>query len=275
LDFILFKGAIALYILSSLGYLTFLLKSDGTRAHYGLVPAIIGFALHTVSIIYRALFLGFFPPAAPFDAVSIFAWLVILLFLLMRYRDPSPFFGAIAAPVATVVMLYSSTLSQEVHGPLVPFMKSWWLPIHVLLALAGNGVFAVMAMAGLMYLLQERFIKGKKLGRFYKLLPSLETLDTINRHGLPFGFFLLTVGIISGAIWAANVWGDYWTWDPKETWSLITWLAYAAMAHQRVVLGWRGKKAAWMAILGFILVMFTFIGVSALLGGHHGFYRAQ
>ncbi len=271
MDFILFKAAVGLYILSCIGYLLFLLKSEGNSALYGLIPAILGFSIHTVSIIYRAIYLGLFPPPAPFDTVSIFAWSVILLFLLMRYRDPSPFFGAIATPVAAALMLYSSTLSQEIHGPFVPFMKSWWLPIHVLLAIAGNGVFAVMAVAGLMYLLQERLIKSKKLGRFYKLLPSLETLDTINRHGLPLGFFLLTVGIISGAIWASNVWGDYWTWDPKETWSLITWLAYAGMVHQRVVLGWRGKSAAWMAIMGFVLVLFTFIGVNSLLGGHHSF----
>jgi cytochrome c-type biogenesis protein CcsB len=272
LDLILFKTAVGFYILSALGYLVFLLRSEGASALYGLAPAIVGFALHTFSLFHRTLFLGYFPPAAPFDAVSIFAWLVILLFLALRYRDPSPFFGAIAAPVASVIMLYAFTLSQEVRGPMVPFMKSWWLPIHVLLALLGNGVFAVMAMAGLMYLAQERLIKSKRLGRFYRLLPSLETLDTVNRHGLPFGFFLLTVGIISGAIWAANVWGDYWTWDPKETWSLITWLAYAAMVHQRVVLGWRGRSAAWMAIAGFALVMFTFIGVSAILGGHHAFH---
>jgi ABC-type transport system involved in cytochrome c biogenesis permease subunit len=91
----------------------------------------------------------------------------------------------------------------------------------------------------------------------------------MNRHGLPFGFFLLTLGIISGALWAASAWGTYWTWDPKETWSLITWFVYAAMVHQRVVLGWRGKRAAFLAIAGFGLVMFTFVGVGALLGGHH------
>ena len=85
------------------------------------------------------------------------------------------------------------------------------------------------------------------------------------------GFFLLTLGIISGALWAGSAWGSYWTWDPKESWSLITWFMYAAMIHQRLALGWRGRRSATLAILGFALVMFTFIGVSTLLPGHHAF----
>ncbi len=89
------------------------------------------------------------------------------------------------------------------------------------------------------------------------------------------GFFLLTLGIISGALWAGSAWGSYWTWDPKETWSLVTWFAYAAMIHQRLALGWRGRRAATLAILGFVLVMFTFLGVSAILGGHHAFGGMQ
>lgn len=189
----------------------------------------------------------------------------------MQYRDASPFFGAMATPISAVLMIVGATLSYQIKEPIVPVLHSWWLPIHVSLALAGNSVFALMAVCGLMYIFQERLIKKKRLGRIHKLLPSLETLDIINRRGLPIGFFLMTVGIVSGALWAGSAWGFYWSWDPKETWSLITWFAYAAMVHQRLVLGWRGKKAAIMAIMGFILVMFTFIGVSVLFTGHHSF----
>ena len=124
-----------------------------------------------------------------------------------------------------------------------------------------------------MYIFQERLIKTKRIGRFHRLLPSLETLDTINRRGLPLGFFLLTLGIISGALWAGSAWGFYWSWDPKETWSLITWFAYAAMVHQRLALGWRGKRAALLALIGFALVMFTFLGVSVLVGWAPCFQR--
>lgn len=271
MDLTFFKIAIALYLAASVGYLVFLLTSSGSRAAVPSWLAVLGFTAHTLSILHRAIFSKFFPLATAFDALSFLAWLIIGLLFVMRYRDPSPIFGSVACPLASVLMLFGSTLSYQIREPLLPVLKSWWLPIHVALALMGNGIFALMAIGGLMYLFQERLIKKKKLGRFHKLLPSLETLDTINRHGLPLGFFFLTLGIISGALWAESAWGSFWTWDPKETWSLITWFGYAAMVHQRVVLGWRGKRAALLAIFGFGLVMFTFIGVSAFFSGHHAF----
>jgi len=273
-DLIFFKTAIVFYLAASAVYLFFLVSLITKSAPIALWSAATGFALHGLSIIHRAVLCGFFPLGTPFDALSFFAWFIMGLFLLLQYRVPSPVFGSIAAPMASVLMLFGSTFSYQIREPLVPILHSWWLPIHVILALAGNAVFALMAIGGFMYILQERLIKNKRIGRFHKLLPALETLDKINRHGLPFGFFLLTLGIMSGALWAGSVWGFYWSWDPKETWSLITWFAYAAMVHQRIVLGWRGKRAAVLALIGFVLVMFTFVGVSALLGGHHAFTGA-
>jgi cytochrome c-type biogenesis protein CcsB len=270
-DLVFFKIAVVLYLGACAGYLIFLLSPSASRAPAGFWCTVAGFAAHSLSILHRAIFSGFFPLATAFDALSFLAWLVIGLFFIVRRREPSPIFGCMAIPLATVMMVFGSTLSYQIGEPLVPVLRSWWLPIHVTLALAGNGVFAFMAIGGLMYILQERLIKTKRIGRLHRLLPSLQTLDTINRHGLPFGFFLLTLGIISGALWAGSAWGTYWSWDPKETWSLITWFAYAAMVHQRIVLGRRGKRAALLAIAGFGLVMFTFLGVNALMGGHHSF----
>lgn len=275
MDLIFYKIALVLYLGASVGYLLFLLLSSASKAPVGFWCAVGGFAAHSLSILHRAIFSGFFPLATTFDALSFFAWFIVGLFLVMRFRHPSPIFGAIAIPVAAVLMLVGSTLSYQIKEPLVPILRSWWLPIHVVLAIAGNAVFTLMAIGGLMYIFQERLIKTKRIGRLYKLLPSLDLLDAINRKGLPLGFFLLTLGIISGALWAGSAWGYYWSWDPKETWSLITWFAYAAMVHQRMVLGWRGKRAAVLALLGFGLVMFTFLGVNALLGGHHAFKGAS
>lgn len=271
MDLIFFKISIVLYLGAAAGYLIFLLVSSGSRALVGFWLALAGFVCHSLSILHRAIFSGFFPLATAFDALSFFAWLIIGMFLVMRYRDPSPIFGSIAVPIALLLMLFGSTLSYQIKAPIVPVLKSWWLPIHVTLAIAGNGVFALMAIGGLMYIVQERLIKKKRIGRMHRLLPSLETLDMINRRGLPLGFFLLTLAILSGALWAGSAWGFYWSWDPKETWSLITWFTYAALVHQRMALGWRGKRAALLAIFGFTLVIFTFVGVSLLLGGHHGF----
>lgn len=259
------------YLGASVGYLTSLVLTTDRRVPIAFWAAVGGFVVQGLSIIHRAVFSGFFPLGTPFDVLSFFAWLIVGFFLVLQKRIPSPVFGSIAAPIASVLMLLGSTFAHQIREPLVPILRSWWLPIHVILALAGNAVFALMAMGGVMYILQESFIKKKRIGKLHRLLPSLETLDRLNRHGLPLGFFLLTVGIISGALWAGSVWGFYWSWDPKETWSLITWFAYAAMVHQRLVWGWRGRRAAIFAIVGFGLVMFTFIGVSAFVGGHHAF----
>lgn len=268
---IFFKVAAIFYLISSVIYLTFILRSKGTRCLSGFWFVIGGFLAHTISIVHLFIAQGFFPMATAFDAFSLFAWLVVAIFTSLQFRETNPVLGAMAAPVAAVLMLTASTFSYQITQPIVPVLRSWWLPIHVSFALTGNAVFTIMAMAGAMYIFQERLIKRKKIGRFHKILPSLETLDTLNRRALPIGFFFLTLGIISGALWASSAWGSYWNWDPKETWSLITWFAYAAMVHQRLALGWRGKKAAMLSLLGFALVMFTFVGVSLLFSGHHSF----
>ncbi len=271
MDLLFFQMAIALYVCAAVAYLVFLILPEGKRVNVAFGLMLAGFITHILSIFHRALFSGYFPLTTLFDAVSLFSLLIVGAFLIFRYHEPSPIFGAITAPLAAVLMIFGTTLSYQIQQPVVPILRSWWLPIHVLLALIGNGIFASMAIAGLMYMIQERLIKSKKIGRLYRMLPSLETLDAINRRGLPLGFFFLTLGIISGALWAGSAWGSYWSWDPKETWSLITWFVYAAMVHQRLVLGWRGRKAAIFAIAGFVLVMFTFVGVSAFLGGYHSF----
>jgi len=122
-----------------------------------------------------------------------------------------------------------------------------------------------------MYLLQDRMLKSKRFSPLYYRLPSLDTLDNINYRALSFGFPLMTLGIISGAAWAESVWGTYWSWDPKETWALLTWFVYAALLHGRLSIGWRGRRAALFAIIGFACLVFTFLGVNLLLGGQHTF----
>ena len=126
-----------------------------------------------------------------------------------------------------------------------------------------------------MYLVQEHQLKSKRIGAITQRLPSLKVLDDLNYQSLTYGFPLLTLGIITGAIWAEYAWGRYWNWDPKETWSLITWLFYAALLHQRLTVGWRGRKAAIMAIIGFLAVLFTFLGVNLLLSGLHTYINWQ
>ena len=132
-------------------------------------------------------------------------------------------------------------------------------------------MFALAFAAGIMYLIQERQIKAKKIGAFYHRLPALKVLDDLGYRCLTFGFPLLTLGIITGSVWAESAWGSYWSWDPKETWSLITWFLYAALLHGRLTVGWRGRRAAIFAIVGFAALVFTFLGVNLLLSGLHSY----
>ena len=269
MDIIFFQAALICYLTASVGYVVFLFTSAPRAASLSSICCQIGLGLQVLSVIHRAVVYGFFPLGTYFDALSFLALLIVGLFIFLDRRLSAPVLGAVVAPMAAGLMLLGAAFSYQTRVPVAPILHSWWLPIHVVFALAGNAVFALMAVGGILYIFQEWLIKSKRIGRVHRLLPSLETLDKMNRHGLPLGFCLLTVGILSGALWANSAWGQYWGWDPKETWSLITWFTYAAMVHQRIVLGWRGKKAAWLAIVGFVLVMFTFVGASTLLGGHH------
>jgi cytochrome c-type biogenesis protein CcsB len=167
-------------------------------------------------------------------------------------------------------MLSSSMLPRKME-PLSPVLQSYWLGIHTVLAFMGDAAFALAFGIGLMYLIQEHFVKSKHIGGLFRKLPNLQTLDEINYRLITIGFPLLTLAIISGALWAENAWGSYWRWDPKEVWSLISWFIYASVLHLRLTAGWRGKRAAILSIIGFFAVLFTFFGVNLLLKGLHSF----
>lgn len=148
--------------------------------------------------------------------------------------------------------------------------NSAWLISHVVFIFVGDAFLALACGIGILYLIQERDIKSKRPGFFFRRLPSLEMLDNGGYICIASGFVLLTLGLITGIVYAKTVWGRFWSWDPKEVWSGITWLLYAALIHGRLAVGWRGRKSAVMAIVGFAATVFTFLGVNLLMSGHHG-----
>jgi cytochrome c-type biogenesis protein CcsB len=149
------------------------------------------------------------------------------------------------------------------------------LAAHIITIFMGNAAFALACGLGMLYLLQENAIKKKARGFFFSRLPSLDLLDTTGYASIVVGFSMITIGLITGVIYAKAIWGKFWSWDPKEVWSAITWLFYAALLHERLTVGWRGKRAAIMAIIGFGVILFTFFGVNFLLQGHHGSFTAM
>lgn len=167
---------------------------------------------------------------------------------------------------AAVGFLLWYMVSRDAHEiqPLVPALQSWWMKIHVPANFIGYGTFALAAMVAIAYLLKSKSILADRL-------PSLEVLDDIMYKAIAVGFAFFTIATILGALWAAEAWGGYWSWDPKETWALIVWLNYAAWLHMRLMKGLRGQVAAWWAIGGLLVTTFAFLGVNMFLSGLHSY----
>lgn len=255
-----YLGASVLYLCNGV------FKRDlfGTAA---TVATVLALAVHTVAIILRwvasyELGFGRAPFSDLFESLVLFGWTITLLYLIIEFRTKLKVIGAYAMPLAFFAMLYALK-EQTIIKPLMPALKSYWLIAHVITCFLGYAGFAVSAALSVMYLVtgQEKNPKSERA-----LL-----LDELIYQTVVVGFILLTAGIVTGSIWANSAWGTYWQWDPKETWSLITWLVYAAMLHSRYMRGWRGRRLAWFSLIGFGCVLFTYFGVNLLLSGLHSY----
>ena len=266
----LFPITLFIYVLATIIYIVYFASHEKKiRAAARLVLLGAG-VLHTVTLVVRYFEAGHTPITNMHEAVSFFAWSMTWGFLLFRWRYRVKNFGTFVSLGVTLLMIVAAQSSRAIV-PLPPALRSHWLPIHASIAIMADAFLAMGFCGGVMYLLQEREIKSRRFGIFYSRLPSLEALDNLNHHCLAIGFPLLTLGIITGSIWAKQAWGTYWQWDPKETWSLITWFIYAALLHFRFTMGWRRRRAAIMSMIGFAAALFTLWGVSYLLGGIHSY----
>ncbi|MGA7279322.1 MAG: c-type cytochrome biogenesis protein CcsB, partial [Desulfocapsaceae bacterium] len=203
-----------------------------------------------------------------YESLIFFALSITALYLLVEKRQSNRVMGAFVMPIAFLCMAYAS-LSPNINDqiqPLLPALKSNWLIAHVITCFIGYAGFAIAFCLSLMFFLRS----DKQAGRTSILsrIPSFQLLDELTHKMVMLGFLFLTLGIITGAVWANSAWGRYWGWDPKETWSLITWFIYATFLHARLMRGWQGKKTAVLSIVGFGAVLFTYLGVNLLPGLH-------
>ena len=262
---------IPFYILSAGGYVAFLIQQKPHWHKMGYILLIIGFILHTLTIGHAYIIAGHVPVQNLRETLSIAAWAIAGITIGFQYKYHLKVLGVFAAPLAALIMIVASQLSTEPVQTKNLF-NSIWLLFHIISVFLGDAAFALACGVGLFYLVQEQTIKKKKRGFFFRRLPSLELIDTTGYACIIFGFTMLTIGLITGFAYAKSVWGKFWSWDPKEIWSGIAWLLYAALLHGRISMGWRGRKAAIMSIIGFAVLMFTFFGVNFLLQGHHGIF---
>lgn len=227
------------------------------------------FLIHTASIALRWaesywMGIGHAPLSNLYESLIFFSWtlLLALLFVWNKFRNDLIVF--VGMPIVFIVMASTFLIDSQIR-PLIPALQSNWLVAHVFTCFLGYAGFAVSFVAAVLLLI------AKASPAAASLLPPKNLLDEIVYRSVLVGFPLLSLGIITGAAWADHAWGSYWSWDPKETWSLVTWLVYAGFLHARLTRGWSGGQTAILSVIGFAAVMFTYFGVNYLPGLHSYF----
>ena len=219
--------------------------------------------------------IGHIPVSNLYEVFILFALVTAVLYLFYEDRTRTRAMGGFALLVisAAVAFLLWYAFDREAHHiqPLIPALQSYWMKIHVPANFIGYGAFALAAMLGVAYLLRSGVEARRPDGLLARVLPPLELLDDVMYKAIALGFAAFTIATILGALWAAEAWGGYWSWDPKETWALIVWLNYAAWLHLRLTKGWRGTPMAWWAVIGLFVTLFAFLGVNMFLSGLHSY----
>ena len=263
----LFTIVMVLYFAAMVCYFAFIgVKKEGV-AKVAVLLQLAGLALHTAALVCRGIGAGRLPLTNRYEFATSFAWGLCLVSLVFILRFKFPVLGAFAAPVMVLVIGYAAMQSKEVRE-LMPALRSNWLIFHVSTVIIAYGAFGVSFVLGIIFLIRDA-ISGK--GFLDSHIPDREKLDMIGYRSVSLGMLFLTFTIITGAIWAEQAWGSYWSWDPKETWSLVTWIVYAAYLHLRIRRGWQGRAAAVFAVVGFVCVLFTYLGVNTFLPGVHSY----
>ncbi|MCK2214654.1 c-type cytochrome biogenesis protein CcsB [Actinomadura sp. ATCC 31491] len=222
----------------------------------------LGWAANLAAIITRGLSAGRWPWGNMYEFVVAICFAAVTAFLLTQLRHNVRFLGAFVMVTAALGLGLASKVFYTAAGPVVPALNSYWIAIHVTAAIIASGLLTLAGVAGVLYL-----VRGEGMSR----LPAREDLERVAHRAIVFAFPLWTFAVIAGALWADRAWGRYWGWDPKEVWSFITWVAYAAYLHARVTAGWRGKAATVVQLVAFGCLMFNLIGVNIFISGLHSY----
>jgi cytochrome c-type biogenesis protein CcsB len=256
-----FNIAYLCFVVSAVAYVVHLLRPKRGINWTATGGSAIGLAMLTVGLAVRTVQAGHWPLANTYEFTLVFLWGIVAVYLLLERVADTRAGGAFILPIAFLISTYAQFLipaSAKTPQPLLPALRSIWLQLHTITAAVGYGGFAASCGAGLMYLVKEM------AAGLADRLPSPQEIDAYNYRAVAFGYPWMSLGIITGAIWAQVAWGNYWSWDIKETWALMVWLVYTLFFHTRVTKGWRGRPSAIISIVGFLMVLFTFLGVSWL-----------
>lgn len=262
--------AVAFYSVATVYFLIrfFLKKEKTARAAYLFL--LLGLVTHGLDLLVIGLQYRHFPATSLPEAFTLVSWLTVLFFTWIARRDSMEAVAVVLLPVAILSLVLHEIFGSKIPPP-EPVIRGEWIYIHIPLMVLSVAALALTFVLAVLYIIQERQLKSKHPAFFYYRLPSLEVCEDLASKSLWAGFFLLTLGIITGMILSRSVNGVYFSWDYKEIWSLITWFLYAILIHGRLLAAWRGRRAAYLAIVGFVLMLFSFAGVSLLSKGYHAF----
>jgi ABC-type transport system involved in cytochrome c biogenesis permease subunit len=256
------SGAFLFYLGSLIPHaFVFFKKSTPRLERLARFLVVTGFLAQTVALVIRWKVTGHAPCTNMYESLVFFSWAFVASYLLADVFLKISRLGFFILVCNLALLMYAFSHDAAVK-PLMPALQSNWLLLHVATCFFSYGAFAVSFIASIAYLLP-----------FPKKHFSHEQLDQVIYKSILFGFPLLTLGVASGAVWANEAWGQYWSWDPKETWALVTWMIYALYLHLRLMKGWSEKKLAWVALVGFSFVIFTYVGVNYLLSGLHSYAK--
>ena len=272
---LLLSAATFIYALASVFYIGSFSFKKQTLAKLGFWVIIIGFISNTGGILLRwvesyQMGYGHAPFSNMYESLVFFSWTVAALYIFVEFKYRESIIGVFISPLIFLAIAYASfdpSISSKI-SPLIPALKSNWLIAHVITCFLGYAGFALAFGFSFIYFIKP---KDPNATSIFAKLPDWDIIDEMTYQMIVFGFLFLTIGIITGSVWANSAWGKYWSWDPKETWSLITWFVYAIFLHLRMMRGWHGRHLAWVSILGFCSVLFTYFGVNYLLSGLHSY----
>ncbi len=272
---LLLSAATFIYALASVFYIGSFSFKKQALARLGFWVLVIGLVANTGGILLRwvesyHMGYGHAPFSNMYESLVFFSWTAAALYVFVEVKYTESIIGVFISPLIFLSIAYASfdpSITSKIT-PLIPALKSNWLIAHVITCFLGYAGFALAFGFSFMYFLKPKDPGAKRL---FAKLPDWDTIDELTYQMIVFGFLFLTIGIITGAVWANSAWGKYWSWDPKETWSLITWFIYAIFLHLRLMRGWHGKNLAIVSIIGFLGVLFTYFGVNFLLSGLHSY----
>jgi cytochrome c-type biogenesis protein CcsB len=263
--------ALACYAFSLAGFAMERAGLRGRLSQYASLLLGAGAAIQTGDLLMRGIQAGNIPVTNFAQALVFLAWLTAIAGLVVIVRFRMPVIGVYVAPIVIVALGIGAATMRTSHLTMPESLRSAWLPIHVTFALLGYAFFVLAAIVSLVYLVYERRLKAKRpLLPSDERTPSLEKLDRINYRLLGWGFLMLSLAIVTGAIWADATWGHFWSWEPAESWTLVIWVLYAGLLESRLTVGWRGRRAATLTIAVFTVLVGSFVGVSLLASGKHG-----